>query len=98
MNEVIDRKFRILAVNPCKRGSAYTEKDGMFFAAKDAALVPTLKAYYAECKRLKCGNEHLESIRLLINRVAKFQQTINKKVPDTQTDCEIDRCIGGLDT
>lgn len=32
----IDRKFRILAVNPCKKGVVYTEDDGVFFCAKDA--------------------------------------------------------------
>ena len=96
MNEAIDRKFNILAVNPCKKGGVYTEKDGVFFTAKDAALIPTLQAYHAECKRLGSNDEHLESIGMLISRVAKYQQTVNKKIPDTQTDCEIDRCVGGV--
>jgi hypothetical protein len=97
MDKVIDRKFKILAVNPCKKGSNYTEREGMFFAAKDAALIPTLHAYYDECRKLGCNEEHLESILLLIDRVDEYQSTINKKTPDTETDCEIDRCIGGVD-
>ena len=90
---MIDRKFKILAVNPCK-GAIYTEENSMLFCAKDKALVPTLEAYHNECMRLGCGLEHLESIELLISRVGTFQQT-EKRVPDTDTDCEIDRCIGG---
>lgn len=91
---MIDRKFKILAVNPCK-GSVYTEKDGVFFCAKDIAfLTGALPGYRKACKALDCGAEHIESIDLMIERVAKFQK-IESKVPDTETDCEIDRCIGG---
>lgn len=95
MSEVIDRKFQILAVNPCKQGAVYTEEDGIFFCAKDKALLPTLEAYRYTCKQLGCAEEHLESIGLLMDRVADYQKT-NSKLPDTDTDCEIDRCIGGI--
>lgn len=94
-NDVIDRKFKILAVNPCKAGKVYTEHDGMFFTAKDAALPAALKAYREQCVELGCGNEHIESIDLLINRVDAYQRK-ERKVPDTETDCELDRCIGGI--
>jgi hypothetical protein len=91
---MIDRKFKILAVNPCN-GKIYTEENAMLFCAKDLALLGTLHKYMDECIRLNCGEEHIESIGLLIDRVRVFQQTIHAKVPDTDTDCEIDRCIGG---
>jgi len=94
---VIDRKFRILAVNPCKANSVYTEDDGIFFCAHDTALPAALEAYKHECIRFKCGKEHIESIELLQKRVDDYQLH-NCKVPDTDTDCEIDRCIGGVGT
>jgi hypothetical protein len=94
MTTVIDRKFQILAVNPCKKGAVYTEHDGVFFCAKDAALPAALAAYQLECVRLGCASEHIESLELLAARVAEYQKT-TKRVPDTETDCEIDRCIGG---
>lgn len=93
---VIDRKFKILAVNPCKKGSVYTENDGVFFAAKDEALPAALIAYRKQCEHIGCGQEHLESIDLLLRRVLDFQAERGAKVPDTETDCEIDRCIGGV--
>ena len=91
----IDRKFKIMAVNPCKQNKIYTEKDGVFFCAKDAALPATLEAYRAICMDIGCNSEHIESIDLLIGRV-KVYQLKTKKIPDTETDCEIDRCIGGM--
>ena len=94
----IDRKFKILAVNPCKKGGVYTENEGIFFAAKDKALVTALLAYGDECQRIGCNQEHLESIDLLIDRVQQFQLENGSKVPDTDTDCEINRCIGGIGT
>lgn len=90
---MIDRKFKFVAVNPCNQ-NVYTEDDAIILCAKDAALVPALDAYSLECKAIGCGSEHLESIDLLISRVKKFQAS-ERRVPDTETDCEIDRCIGG---
>lgn len=92
--EKIDRKFRFVAVNPCN-GRVYTEDNAVVFCAKDAALVSTLESYHENCEALGCADEHLESIRLLIERVREFQVTIEIRVPDTNTDCEVDRCIGG---
>ncbi|MCP4493266.1 MAG: hypothetical protein GY820_39080 [Gammaproteobacteria bacterium] len=94
-DNVIDRKFKILAVNPCKLGSVYTEEDGVFFCAKDRALVPALMAYKNSCEFLGCGKEHIESIELLTERVLAYQINVECRIPDTETDCEIDRCISG---
>ena len=91
----IDWKFRILAVNPCKLNRVYTEKDGIFFCAKDAALPAAIIAYIEECKRLECGEEHIKAMELALERIRTFQVQ-NKKIPDTETDCEIDRCVGGI--
>jgi hypothetical protein len=93
VSQVIDRKFRIYAINPCK-GNIYTEEDGVFFCAKDAAFPAALDAYRTECVKLGCGDEHIYSIDLLIERVKEYQTT-HRKLPDTETDCEMKRCIGG---
>lgn len=93
---IIDRKFRILAVNPCKIGRVYTEKDGIFFCAHDAAVPAMLVTYVEECKRLGAEPNQIESAELLRKRVIGRQNTGDVKVPDTETDCEIDRCIGGI--
>ena len=94
----IDRKFRILAVNPCKADHVYTENEGIFFCAHDMAVPTMLRAYYDKCKELGCETEHLESILLLRERVIAYQadNTDKTKIPDTDTECEIDRCIGGI--
>jgi hypothetical protein len=94
MTEVIDRKFEFVAVNPCK-GNVYTQRDAIVFCAKDEALIPTLMCYRAACSHLGCDASHLESIDLLMDRVSEYQRKMQCKVPDTETDCEIDRCIGG---
>jgi hypothetical protein len=92
--EKIDRKFRFVATNLCN-GKVYTEDNAIVFCAKDRALVAALVAYGDECEKLGCGKEHLESIDLLIDRVTAYQITVEQHIPDTETDCEIDRCIGG---
>ena len=98
MNNEIDRKFKIMAVNPCKMNRLYTEKNSILFSAHDAALIPTLETYRKECERLGCEPEHLESIELLIDRVKVYQvnNSTSVKRPDTNTDCEIDHCIAGI--
>ena len=94
-NKIIDRKFKFVATNPCKR-SVYTEENAIVFCAKDKAVLPMLFAYVEECIRLDCGQMHIESIRLLIGRVNDYQKSIESQIPDTDTDCEIERCIHGL--
>ena len=89
---MIDRKFKILAINPCK-GNIYTEENALLLCAKDKAVVPALKAYHKACGELGCQQSHLRSIELLIERVEKFQTTVESRVPDTNLDCEIKRCI-----
>ena len=91
---MIDRKFKILAINPCK-GTIYTEENAILLCAKDMAVVPALEAYREACIDLDCGSEHIEAVDLLIERVEDFQLNVEARVPDTETPCEIDRCIGG---
>lgn len=91
---IIDRKFKILAVNPCN-GNVYTEQNSVLLCAKDAAIIPALSAYRDHCQRIGCHREHIDSINLLIERIEEYQRTIEKRIPDTNLDCEIERCIEG---
>lgn len=95
--EKIDRKFRFVAVNPCT-GSVYTEDTAVVFCAKDACFIPALKAYVQACKEFGCDSSHIESVTLLLERVKDYQTTVSVRIPDTNTDCEIDRCIGGMES
>lgn len=97
--EKIDRKFRILAVNPCKPGAVYTEADGFFFKAADAYAVDALEGYI---KAMKTGDKgivgeaQLTSAEMLLDRVIKLQREIGARTPDIEGACETDRCIGGI--
>lgn len=92
---MIDRKYKILAVNPCS-GNVHTEDDSILFLAKDQALLVALEAYVEECSLLGCEDSHLESVNLLIERVEQYQKNIKSEVPDTDLPCEIERCIKGI--
>lgn len=90
----IDRKFKILAVNPVN-GKIYTEEDSLLLCAKDAAVPAALLAYADECARLGANPEHTASVYLLHSRVVDFQKNAGGgRVPDT-IGAEIPRCIHG---
>ena len=91
---MIDRKFKFVATNPCK-GNVFTEENAIVFLAKDVCVPAMLSAYIKECKRVACGPEHIRSMQLLRERVLAYQSQVESKLPDTETPCEIDRCIGG---
>jgi len=91
--ENIDRKFRILAVNPVN-GKIYTEADSLLLCAKDTAVPAALFAYKLECERIGANSEHIRSIELLYNRVKDYHSAIECRVPDT-IGAEIPRCLAG---
>lgn len=91
---MIDHKYKIVATNPCS-GSAHNENDSMLFLAKDKALIPTLQSYRANCILLGCGETHIKSVDLLIQRVKDYQLNQRVEIPGTNTRCEIERCING---
>jgi hypothetical protein len=93
--EVIDRKFRIYAVNPCN-GKEYTENNSLLLCAKDRAVPAALEAYREACVMLGANPEHIKSVRLLIGRVEKYQAEVESRVPDTIGECELTRCIDGV--
>ena len=91
---MIDRKYKILATNPCS-GSVHTEDDAILFLAKDLAVLQMLEKYSEECNILGCDDTHLDSVYQLIKRVEEYQRDHGAEIPDTNTPCEIDRCIRG---
>lgn len=94
MAEIIDRKYKILAVNPCN-GHIHTETDGFYVTAKDITAISGIWAMLKAAKEVGCDSAHIESLELLGKRVGEFQAKYGTKIPDTETPCEIDRCIGG---
>ena len=92
---MIDRKYRILAVNPCS-GNVHNEEDAILFLAKDLAVLPMLETYVEECNLLGCDDEQIESVNLLIERVEEYQRKIKAEIPDISSVCEIERCIKGI--
>lgn len=90
----IDRKFAIDAVNPVS-GKRYTHENAVLFCAKDQAFLDVLPLYLEACKKRGSNAEHLESIKLLTERVTEFQRT-ESKVPDTLGG-EITRCVDGIE-
>ena len=92
---VIDRKYKILAVNPCS-GNVHNEEDAILFLAKDLAVLPMLETYVEECNLLGCEDTHIESVNLLIERIEEYQRNIKVEIADTNSICEIERCIKGI--
>lgn len=90
---IIDRKFKILAVNPVTK-NIYTERNAILLCAKDKAIIAALKAYKKECVLLGANSEHIQSVGLLIERVEDFQKNVESRIPDTVGD-ELERCIDG---
>ncbi|HBF42332.1 MAG TPA: hypothetical protein DDW42_01640 [Desulfobacteraceae bacterium] len=92
---MIDRKYKILAINPVS-GGIHTEDDAILFLAKDLAVIPMLEAYIEECELLGCEDTHLDGLNILVERVMKYQKDVDAKVPDTNRPGEIERTIKGL--
>lgn len=91
----IDTKYIFEAINPVSKNT-HSQNDGMIFLAKDKAFLEgALPGYLAKCIELGAGDEHIQSVKLLIERVTKYQAEIESKVPDTNKAGEITRCIHG---
>ena len=92
---MIDRKYKIMATNPCS-GSLHTEIDSILFLAKDLALIPTLEKYLEECSLLGCDDYQIKGVQMLIQRVKEYQEDHKTEVADLETICEIERCVEGM--
>lgn len=90
LNESVDRKFKILAVNPYN-GKVYDDHHAVLFLAKDKAFLETLPTYIENCKKLGASEEQIKSASLLLDRVRQYQ-IINSdliKVPDLNLEEQI---------
>lgn len=93
--QVIDRKFKILAVNPAN-GNVYTDRDGFFVCAKDISAPDALVAIIKRCALEGANAEHITSLELLLGRVLAFQREMGGgRVPDT-VGAELPRCLDGI--
>ena len=83
--EVIDRKFKFVAISN-KSGKKYTEKNALVFLLKDALLPDMLDNYMGLCSQRGADERQLLGLRLLKDRVMKWQRANEKKVhlPDVQ--------------
>lgn len=90
---MIDRKFKILAINPVNK-KHYTEEDSFLMCAKDAAVPAALKAYIEKCNEIGVKPEHIASASLLLERVLKYQDDVERRIPDTVGE-EIVNCLSG---
>jgi hypothetical protein len=70
--ESIDKKFTILAVNPIT-GSIHTDASALLLCAKDKATPAALAAYLNACIDLGAGDDQVNSVKKLIERVEQFQ-------------------------
>jgi hypothetical protein len=79
MPEAIDRKFKFTATS-IQSGQEFTPKNAFLFLARDPAVPAMLDTYEAKCKELGAGEEQLQAVRLLRDRVVKYQARHPKKV------------------
>jgi len=82
--ESIDRKFKIIATSVVK-GNVYTDEEGVFFKAADAAFDrDVMDAYKRAAIKLGAAQRQILGIELLTERIerykAKHPQLV--KVPD----------------
>ena len=85
MSTAIDKKFKILAVNEIT-GSVHTEETALLLCAKDKAAPAALDAYLAKCIELGAGEDQINSVKALIQRVKDYQEKHNTKVADVTTE------------
>lgn len=90
----VDHKYELAAALPehgqdpvtagviVKAGTTEVVDDWIIFRAQDRAVVPMLRQYFKICSRLGSPQEHLEGIKLMINRVQAYQEHTKAKVPD----------------
>ena len=84
IGEPVDRKFHFDAFS--RSGSVYNEDHAVVFLAKDLALRDTLEFYLQRCSSLGVAEDQLSGIRLLIERVVRYQVANPDllKVPDVR--------------
>jgi hypothetical protein len=73
--ERIDRKFSFGGVCTEHEGAhEVTHENAVVFLARDKALIPTLHFYMTRCHQLGADLRQIEGVRLLIERVERWQE------------------------
>jgi hypothetical protein len=72
IEESVERKYNILAQG-IEHGTWHTHHDSFLFLAKDRAVPATLRFYRTQCDALGAGQDQLNGIDRLIERVERFQ-------------------------
>lgn len=92
--EAIDRKFKILAFNPCHRGDGHTEADSFLFLTRDKYAPAALEGYIKAMKESgEVGEAQISSAELLLDRVKAWQVENGLRIPDVDEGCEMDSCL-----
>ncbi len=81
--KAIDRKF-IIHAQSRRSKKIYNEQSGVLFLARDKAFLLTLPDYLKRCNELGADAAQIASVKLLIERVQKYQNDHpdEVKVPD----------------
>lgn len=90
LEQQIDRKFSVTAVSRTSY-NVYDESNAVVFLARDPALLYALDGYLTGCIALGADVNQIEAVKLLKQRVEKFQSENPVKLPGVETDEEMQR-------
>lgn len=92
--ENIDRKFKILAFNPCHKGDGHTEADSFLFLCRDKYAPAALEGYIKAMRESgEVEDAQIASAELLLKRVKAWQVEHGIRIPDVDEGCEMDTCL-----
>ena len=92
--EAIDRKFILLAVNPCHENDVHTNEDSFLFLARDKFAPAALEGYIKAMRDSEeVGDAQVGSAELLLERVKAWQVEHGLRIPDVDEGCEMDVCL-----
>lgn len=83
LDESVDRKFKILAINPHK-GVIYDDHHAVLFLAKDKVFLETLPTYIENLVKSGADSMQIIGAKLMMERVRQYQERNPDivKVPD----------------
>lgn len=87
----IDRKYRLLAINPQSR-EFYDENNSFILLATDQAVPAALKTYLGELEKINADEEYILMAKRLLAQVMEFQVAFGCSLPVTAGG-EATRCM-----
>lgn len=95
-SNIIDRKFIIKAKLP-RTNRIVNQSEVIVFCAKDKAFPAFINEYISIITNSNQPSYYsIQSLKDLLDRVMFYQENVESKVPDTNIDGEIQRCIHGI--